>query len=332
METENKKGELARFDVVVLAGDRKASRKVKGDNKAFLDLKGRPVICYVIDGLLSSRYIDDIFIVGPKERIERAISPYFADVKDRKIAVFEQWDNFYENVWNGFLHTIPGHTDDIDPETYRDTPYFEKAVLAVSGDIPLLTGYEVDEFLENTDTDNYDYQPGTTADCSLMPYYPKKDKKGIKHAYFHYKEARLRQNNIHLGNLFKIKNKTYIEKMYEFRHQREWKDIIKLTFEILRTEKGSYKALYYFILLQMCMFFTRIGFNYLSDKLRRLISLSDVEKTVGLMLGGRAKSIMTTYGGAALDIDSDEEFDTIKENFDDWMAFQEELYRTNRGG
>lgn len=321
------------YDALILAGDRKASRKVKGQNKALLTIEKRAVLGFILEGLLGSRYIKDVYIVGPKVRIEGAIESELDKFKDRKIIILDQWDNLFENVWNGFLHTIPGYKEGIDPETYRGTPNYDKAVFALSGDIPLLTSCEVDEFIENSDLDRYDYMPGITADFSLKYYYPKEkdNKKGIRHAYFHFRDGRFRQNNMHFGKLFRVANKIYIERMYEYRHQREWKDIIKLAIEILGAEKGSYKSFYYYLILQTCMSLSGMGFGYFPDKLKKLVSLSGVERSIGHVMGTRIKAVITSYGGGALDIDSDEEFEAIKENFSDWMAYQRELYEAKQG-
>jgi hypothetical protein len=327
-----------RYDALILAGDRKASRKVKGKNKSLLVINNRAVICYVVEALSASRYINDIYIVGPKKRIEEALATGRLAASSGRITVLEQWDNLFENVWNGFLSTIPGHTPQTDPESYRGTPWWDKVVLGVSGDIPLLTPYEVDEMIKKADPAHFDYMPGITLNTSLIYYYPQrrkkgtKKKRGIKHAYFYFSEGLVRQNNMHLGRLFAFRNKIYIERMYEFRHQREWNDIVKLAFEILRTEKGSWKTLYYFVVLQSCLFLSGVGFFSLANRLRRLVSLhTQVEPTMGLVLGTRVKAIETTYGGAALDIDSDYEFETIKANFAEWKAHQDELFKQRRG-
>jgi len=321
------------YDAVILAGDKRASKKVGGmGNKTLLTIKGRPILSYVLSALAGSKYIRDIWIVGPKEKIEEAIKPDLAKIKDRKIVVLEQWDNLIENTWNGFLHTIDGYKEGVDPDSYLNTPLEEMAALGLSGDIPLLTSYEVDEFLENAQPDKYDYIAGITPDYSLRPYYPKEKKLGIKHSYFHARDIKWRQNNLHLGKMFKIRNKVFIEKMYEFRHQKEWKNIIKIAINILRAEKGAYKAIYLLAVLQSCMFLTNRGFGWFSDRLRRLITLSDVENNVAAILGTRAVTAMTHYGGAALDIDNDEEFEAIKANFDEWMAYQQELYNLKKGG
>jgi len=327
-----------RYDALILAGDRKASRKVKGKNKSLLVINDRAVICYVVEALAAAQYINNIYIVGPKKRIEEALAIGRIAASSGRITVLEQWDNLFENVWNGFLSTIPGHTPQTSPESYRGTPWWNKVVLAVSGDIPLLTPYEVDEMIEKADPSHYDYLPGITQNTSLIYYYPqrrkkgKRKKRGIKHAYFHFSEGLVRQNNMHLGRLFAFRNKIYIEKMYEFRHQREWNDIVKLAFEILRTEKGSWKTLYYFVILQSCLFLSNVGLFSLANRLRRLVSLrTQVEPTMGLVLGTRIKAIETTYGGAALDIDSDYEFETIKANFAEWTDYQLRLFRERHG-
>jgi GTP:adenosylcobinamide-phosphate guanylyltransferase len=320
------------YNAVILAGDKRASRKVGGmGNKTLLTIKGRPIISYVLSALVGSKYVRDIWIVGPKEKIEKAIKHDLAKIKDRKVVILEQWDNIIENAWNGFLYTIDGYNEDVDPDSYLNTPLDEWAALGLSGDIPLLTSYEIDEFLENAQPDKYDYIAGITPDYSLRPYYPKGKKLGIKHSYFHARDIKWRQNNLHLGKMFKIRNKVFINKIYEYRHQREWKNIIKIAINLIRAEKGAYKAIYLLLVLQTCMFLTNRGFGWFSDRLRRLITLSDVEKNVGAILGTRAVTAMTNYGGAALDIDNDEEFEAIKANFDDWMAYQRELFNSKKG-
>jgi hypothetical protein len=327
-----------RYDALILAGDRKASRKVKGKNKSLLVINNRAVICYVVEAVAGSRYINDIYVVGPKDRIEAALAAGRVRASSKKVIVLEQWDNLFENIWNGFLSTIPGHKPSTDPESYRGTPYWNKVMLALSGDIPLLTPYEVDEMIRKADIEHYDYFPGTTSNSSLTYYYPqrrkkgKKKKRGIKHAYFHFAEGLFRQNNMHIGRPFALSNIVYVEKMYEFRHQREWNDIVKLAFEILRTKKGSWKSLYYFFILQSCLLLSNMRFPSLVNRLRRLVSLNkQVEPTVGLVLGTRLKSVETTYGGAALDIDSDYEFETIKANFAEWTDYQRRLFRERNG-
>jgi hypothetical protein len=332
MVRKDTQGTPDRYDALVLAGDRKASRKVKGKNKSLLIINNRAVICYIVEALAGSRHINNIYVVGPKDRIEEALTAGSVAIPSKKLIVLEQWDNLFENIWNGFLSTIPGHNPSTNPESYRGTSHWDKAILALSGDIPLLTSHEVDEMIGKADLVHYDYLPGITSSDSLGYYYPqrrkkgRKKKRGIKHAYFHFAEGLCRQNNMHLGRPFAMANKAYIEKMYEFRHQREWKDIVKLAFVILRTEKGSWKSLYYFFVLQSCLILSGAGFSSLSDRLRRLVSLHrQVEPTVGLILGTRLRTVETTYGGAALDIDSDYEFETIKANFPEWMTYQEEL-------
>jgi len=333
MADSRKTEDSVSYDALILAGDRKGSRKVRDENKALLTIKGRPAIGYIIDALNESRHIRDIYIVGPRRRLEDALAADPSMTGGGKVVVLEQWNNLIENALNGYLFTIPGHTADTDPDDYLDTPYVDKKVLALSTDMPLLTSFEIDEFLENVEPDLYDYQAGITSDETLHYYYPdrRKKRKGIRHAYFHFREGNYRQNNMHFGALLRLRNKIYIEKMYEYRHQREWKDIIKLVVEILRTEKGSYKALYYFMLFQVCMFFTSKGLFFLTNLVRRLIRLSDIERLIGVILGTRFKAVETRYGGGALDIDSEVELEAIKENFDDWAAYQRHLNEKRLG-
>ena len=59
------------YDVILVAGEGKASYKVYHQNKAFLTLQGKCVILYVIEALQQVESIGDIYIVGLKEKLDQ---------------------------------------------------------------------------------------------------------------------------------------------------------------------------------------------------------------------------------------------------------------------
>ena len=61
------------YDVILVAGEGKASYKVYHQNKAFLTLQGQCVILYVIEALQQVKSIGDIYIVGLKNKLEQVL-------------------------------------------------------------------------------------------------------------------------------------------------------------------------------------------------------------------------------------------------------------------
>ncbi len=57
------------LDAIVLAGThRDSKRSIKGQNKAFLNIDGRPLLRHVVDALLGAQSVAGIFVVGPVEQ------------------------------------------------------------------------------------------------------------------------------------------------------------------------------------------------------------------------------------------------------------------------
>lgn len=317
------------YDALVLAGDRKASRNVKGENRAFLNLLGRPVVQHVVSALLNARSVRDIYVIGPRDRLQYALSSVDASsVKGqglgKRVHILEQYESLFENVRNGFLATIPEYSAGARLEDLSMSSR-EKCILIVSVDIPLLTPWEIDEFISKTDPERYDYELGLTEESVLSYYYPSPERRGIHHAYFHLREGSFRQNNMHFGCFFKVANTVYIEKMYEFRHQKEFLDILRLAYTILRSQERIGRTLRYFCLFQAARISERLGLGWAVRSLRKNLPIANVERIIGSLLGTRFRAVCTSYGGAALDIDSYSEFISISENYEAWMEHQRRL-------
>ena len=61
------------IDAVIVAGDGRASRKIFKKNKALLDVAGKPMIRHIVETLQGCKAIDQVVVVGPKERFEEVI-------------------------------------------------------------------------------------------------------------------------------------------------------------------------------------------------------------------------------------------------------------------
>lgn len=322
------------LDAVVLAGDRDAYKPVRGENKALLEIEGKAVLVHVISALQRCRYVSRVFVVGPGKRIRKALERTSAgEAWQKEVIVLEQWNTLLENGWNTFLATLPAHGPDGEPlsvETLRSR-YEGKAVLVLGADMPLLTHYELEEFIEGCDMDRYDYVLGMTSEEHLKPYYPAKGKPGIRLAYFHFKDSRERQNNLHMIRVFRVVNRQYGQLMYRFRYQKRWQNILQILWALLRTPELRLGMIARFCLLHLCRFLGRIPWLPLNRPFWRFLDKGRLEEDLSLLLKTRFGIGMTTYGGAALDIDTTEQLAVVEGQFDRWRARQEGLHRERTG-
>ncbi|MBI9019853.1 MAG: nucleotidyltransferase family protein [Verrucomicrobia bacterium] len=316
---------LKKVNAILLAGDRRASVKVCDDNKAFLLLKNEPLLIHILRALKQSRFVQDITIVGPADRISEALQNH-ADrlTGDGKIIVVEQRDNMIENFKAGYVSTL-GLPESVAFAGLRGTEHDETPVLVVPCDIPLLTPWEADEFISQSNMHEYDYSIGITSEKVLSHYHPTGTRPGIQMIYFHLREDLMRQNNLHLAKPLKFGHLDYIEKMYEWRYQTHLFNVLRMMFALLLVSWRFMTALRIFILLQLSLYYDRHGHPRLSETIRMHAPLETLQRGVGKILGARTQLTYTHLGGAALDVDHDENLDVMEEMYDDWMAHQQSL-------
>jgi GTP:adenosylcobinamide-phosphate guanylyltransferase len=306
---------------IVIAGDKGRSHPVLGKNKAFLEVEGLPLIGHVLKALEEARSVAEIYVVGPKKRLEEVLSGNLAFAFSKPIHIFEQHSNLYENIWSAFLETLPANHRE-KAVTAGGGPCAGNVALVIGSDMPLLTGAEVDEFALKCDMEKYDYVVGVTREEDLKHYYPIDAKRGIRLAYLHFKEGNLRQNNMWLVRPFKVRNRHYIQTMYDLRYQKEFGNIVRLAWEILRREEGGWGALGNYFLLQTSLFFARLHLGFMRDIVRRLTRIDSVVNCISKLMETRFSYACTTLGGAALDVDREQEYESIKARFTEWMSYQ----------
>jgi len=96
-----------KLKVIVVAGDKGRSHPVFGTNKTLLDVEGVPVVARVVSALGEAKSVAEIFVVGPKQKLEEVLSPEYVQSRVGKpVHIFEQGNTLYENVWNTFLILI----------------------------------------------------------------------------------------------------------------------------------------------------------------------------------------------------------------------------------
>jgi molybdopterin-guanine dinucleotide biosynthesis protein A len=311
------------MDVVITAGDRIASRPVLGSNKAFLPIAGIPVIHYVLSAVERTRCASRIFVVGNKARLEQLLRIPHSPFRGLcPLQLIEQGDTLYDNVWTAFLHSLPEYTPGTDWRRYLDTDAVDKAVLVMPGDIPLATPAEIDEFVEACDLLLYDYCLGLTAEQTLRAYYPQDGRPGIRMAYFTTRDRLVRHNNLHLVKPLRFGNRHYIPKIYEMRYQREWRNIIRVCWNLWRARDISPRIFWAFLSLHLAGGITRLGWQHVPLFRPFCLDLSLLASLASQLLRTRFTTVTTHYGGCALDIDNAEHYEAISTNFERWIAHQ----------
>jgi len=305
-----------KYDVILVAGEGESSYKVYHQHKAFLKINGKCIINYVVEALQQVESIKDIYVVGSKNKLELTLNEEAVDCHHPKtIHLVEQQANLYENIFYTFLKTIPEGEDtpiaDLEKSQYRN-----RAVLIVPCDSPFLTPHELEYFISHSDIDNYDHILGLTPEEALERFYPRENLPGIKMAYLHLREKNYRINNLHLVKPLRIANREYIQQMYQYRYQRNFKKILMFGRSLL----GKIKLKYYrcYIGLQLCQFFSSIGWMAPVNYFKTWTTNQDMEQCISNLLDTRFKGLEVPYPGAALDIDRDSDYEAIRSRYDEW--------------
>jgi len=311
-----------KVNAAVLIGDRGKSRPIRGENKNFLEINGLPLFFYVLQALENSGYINQINIVGDRNRIKKIIEKNIHFLKSpEKLVILEQGRSLFENALIASKNVLGLEGDRIwvsNPELE------EKAILFLPGDAPLITSQEIDEFVGNCDLSRFDYFLGMSTEEFLRPFYPSKKEKGIKMAYYLVKGKKYRQSNLHLVKPLKIRNRHYIQKMYDYRYQKQFINFLRLLWAFLKAHVRM-KGIYYYLTLHWNLFLSRIGLEIITPIFRKLVSIEDIEKGIGELLGCRFTIVETKIAGAALDIDNEKDYETMKVMFAKWRKYQEQV-------
>jgi hypothetical protein len=263
--------------------------------------------------------IRDIYVVGPKENLDQVFLSGHVDLKSpKRIHIVEQRTTLYENIWHTFLQSLKDENGEVqNTELHRD-----RAVLIVPCDAPMMTPQEVEYFISHADMGKYDHVLGLVSRENLKYFYPQKKMPGIKMAYIHFKEASFRLNNLHLVKPLRIENREYIQKMYQYRYQRNLKNLVLLGLSLFGKEKARHYKCY--IGLQLCLFFANLGLDFLVDYFRNLNPRKELERIIGAIMKTRFKTLEVPYPGAALDIDNAKDYDAMKNRFDEWWKYLQE--------
>jgi len=305
------------IDALLLCGDKGASRPVGGDSKAFLAIEGDPLFLHVLRALDRASRVGRVFVIGDKERLDAVLSEK-GGALTKAVVTLEQWGDLASNAWNGFLATLDGYEPGMEN---TDEDMRDRVVFGMASDSPLVSSAEVDEFFDRADMDRYDYVVGLTPERAMSRYYPAPGRPGIKMAYLHLREGLFRINNMHMARPFAFANRGPIQKLYRSRYQKKLRNIARLARDIWG-ERRIMSHLWLYFLMQMSMWLTNMGLRGAGDMVRRRAPIDAVTGAMGDILGLRVGYAVTERGGAALDIDNDGDYNTMRTMFAEWKAAQ----------
>jgi len=312
-----------RYDALLLAGEGESSFKVYHQHKAFLRLHGKSIVNHVIESLQQVPSVRAIYVIGQQDTLRQTLQAGGISLESPKpIHLVQQRENLYQNIWHAFLATLP---ERVPEDRLEQSPHSDRAVLIVPCDAPLITPHEVEYFIRQSDMDQYDHILGLTPETSLQPFYPQNGRPGIRMAYLHLQEGNFRINNLHLVRPARIRNRPYIQAMYQYRYQRNIRNVIPCALKLLR--KNLYGGYRYYLGLLLSLLFDHLNCPALVRYFRSWVPKAELERWVSQALSTRFKGLEVPFPGAALDIDSEQDFETVRARFYDWRVQLEQLDR-----
>ncbi len=309
---------------IVTAGDSRAAKAVYGQSKVYLEVAGLPLVAHVVRTLQDCPEIDSVWVVGDLSRLETVLG---ADAIQQSLCkplyIVAQQRDLISNCWETYRRILANDTqkgrdpgpDDLDRE-----------ILYLSGDLPLATPQEISAFVEQAQARDVDYVLGLCSAESLDVFQStgSEESAGIRVAYFNTLDGRFRQSNLHYARPGRIGRRDRIEEMYEFRHQRRFWNRFTLAVRLLLSRFGGLKIAVLFGVMHLAGVADRYGFGRLARLLARLVSLDINRITISKLLDTRFAFAITEGGGCALDVDTEQEYDTICARYDEWLRLQRE--------
>lgn len=307
---------------IVTAGDGRAAKAVYGESKVFLPVAGRPLVARTVATLQAVPEVSEVWVVGNRARLEAVFAdPAFRSEIVKPLYVVEQGRNLLENCWETFRRIL-AH----DPKHGRDPvgDEVDRFVLYLSGDLPFATPQEISAFVrQGLSLADCDYALGLVPEPALRDFLPKAPGQlGIEVAYFNLREGRLRQSNLHLARPARLGNRFRINEMYELRHQKEFWNMAVLAWKLFFSRAAGPWIVLLYMVMHVAGWLDRWGLRVIADRLRRFVTIERNEAVVGRVLDTRFRFVITEAGGCAIDVDTDEEYDAVRDRFDEWMKAQ----------
>jgi|LSQX01.3.fsa_nt_gb GTP:adenosylcobinamide-phosphate guanylyltransferase len=235
------------INVLILAGASKKDRSEEFGTylKSLADIDGEPMIKYVIDALKACEFIDKMAVVCPYDRLHTYLEPMIEHIIDSE-------DIIMNNVMNGV-----------------NCLGFEKPILVVTCDIPLLTPEAVSDFIKRAMDSGADFCYPIVEKSIMEEKFP-----GIKRTYSKFKEGTFSGGNIFFINPSVVR--------FCFKKAQELIDNRKEPIKMARV----------------------LGFKILTQYCLNDLTLSQVKKRFSKIFDINAEVIISEYPELANDVDT----------------------------
>ena len=300
------------LDAIVLAGtDSNPKRMIEGQNKAFLEVGGQVLVRRVAEALLGASTIGKIFVVGPEERLRKALGGLPGEV-----IIVEQAGQLLSNAWAAIIASEARHRE----HGGSDDPL--RPLLFISSDLPLISPAVVDDFVsrcarqEGKTGIKYSMAAGVAEEASLKQFYPEDNKAGIHRPYVNFSDCRVRLANIYVGRPRTLSNQQFLETGFAHRKAEKLKNVIMLVWKFLG-QAGGWQAAWYTLRLQLTLAVSK-NQGRLFQWLRKHNGVERAEQRCSDVLGGPVRIIITPYGGLSLDVDNEEDYQVLSRRFEEW--------------
>ena len=308
---------------IVTAGDSRAAKAIYGKSKVYLEVDGLPLVAHVVRTLQDCPEVDAVWVVGDTERLEVALGSDRVKASLRKpLHIVPQQRDLISNAWETFRRVLSGDVlEGRDPRPDE----LDTAVFFLSGDIPLATAQEFSAFVLQAQSMDVDYALGLCPADALEIFRAKNPgETGITLAYFNTRDGRVRQNNLHYAKPARIGRRERIEEMYEMRHQQRFWNMFVLAVRLLASRAAGFKIAALFGMMHLAGIADRKGHPRLARFLSRRVTLETSRETISAILDTRFAYAITESAGCGLDIDTEEEYDAVRERFDEWSRLLRE--------
>jgi hypothetical protein len=293
---------------------------VYGESKVFLDVEGRALVSRVVGVLQAVPEVSEVWGVGNAARLEETFArDGIREQLSKPLHVVEQQRNLYENCWQAFIRALPGAEPEGREPGEADADF---QVLFLSGDLPFATAQEISDFILRGQALDCDYALGLVAEPALRPFTTGEPGQPVLDvAYFNLREARLRQNNLHIARPMRMGHRHFIEEMYEHRHMRRFGNMLAIALRLI-FQKGGFVMVLFYLVMHLGGLADRKGYRRIADMLRWVITIPHTERVLSKILDTRFRFLVTEVGGCAIDVDTEADYDTVRARFDDWSEQQ----------
>lgn len=300
------------IDVVVLAGTHQNPRRlVRGRNKAFLVIAGRPLVRHVVDALAAARQVAEIFVVGPEAELQAALQGC------PRTHCVAQEGKMLTNSWAAIRASEARHAELPEAEVHR------RPLLIISCDLPLISPRAIDDFIERCAViddggeANNALLVGVAENAGLEPFYGDAERPGIRRPLVQLADGQMRLANIYVARPRLLAHSEFLQTSFSYRKAKDWRNVLKLVISLF-SQPGGWFAAWLTVRLQLAAMLARRG-GRLYRRLRAGNTAAKVERGVSTVLGGPVRIVVTPYGGLSLDVDDEEDYRLLSECFDEWM-------------